>query len=197
MADEPTLLALVRERPDDAAARLVYADWLEQQGDRKRADIVRAAQELAGAALDTDGALDRAHELLTLARRAAPEWLAAIAHPSLTGTCWGTQSYSRTPALLGFRANGVLVFKRLAETWPGTWSQVGNAVTFTINKYSPHEGLVVGDRMGGTATNKSDQIWTWGGIRLPNDALDADPFPDLQDAPRDSQYEQRPKRNRR
>jgi uncharacterized protein (TIGR02996 family) len=184
MADEPTLLQLVRERPTDAAARLVYADWLEQQGDHKRAAIVRAIE-----ALGDD--LDETRALLALAKRAAPEWLEAISYPPLSGTCWGTQNHAGVGALLGFRANRVLMFKRADEWFPGTWLQVGRAMMFTINKYSSHGGLVTGDAMHGVAQNRGNQFWTWGAVRLPDTALDADPVPDLAHAPRDSDYEQR------
>lgn len=38
---EPNLLAAVRENPADAVPRLVYADWLEEQGDADLAAYVR------------------------------------------------------------------------------------------------------------------------------------------------------------
>jgi uncharacterized protein (TIGR02996 family) len=39
--------AEVRERPDDDAPRLVYADWLEDNGDPERAEFIRVQIELA------------------------------------------------------------------------------------------------------------------------------------------------------
>jgi uncharacterized protein (TIGR02996 family) len=39
---EQALVAAVRERPDDEAAREVYADWLEQRGEFAKASFVRS-----------------------------------------------------------------------------------------------------------------------------------------------------------
>lgn len=41
--DEAALLATLRDEPGDEAARLVYADWLEEHGDPDRAAFVRTA----------------------------------------------------------------------------------------------------------------------------------------------------------
>src|SRR5215471_6009229 len=40
MTDERAFLAAILERPDDDATKLVYADWLEEQGD-PRAEYLR------------------------------------------------------------------------------------------------------------------------------------------------------------
>ena len=37
----------IREAPDDDAPRLVYADWLEDNGDPQRAEFIRVQCELA------------------------------------------------------------------------------------------------------------------------------------------------------
>ena len=47
MTDEAALLRAVLDRPDDATAQLVYADWLDERGDPRGA-WVRAAAGLAG-----------------------------------------------------------------------------------------------------------------------------------------------------
>ena len=38
---EARFLAMIREAPGDRAARLIYADWLEEQGQRDRAEYLR------------------------------------------------------------------------------------------------------------------------------------------------------------
>jgi len=44
--DEAALLAAIRDRPDDDAPRLVYADWLEEHGQTPRAHLIRG--QIAG-----------------------------------------------------------------------------------------------------------------------------------------------------
>jgi uncharacterized protein (TIGR02996 family) len=41
MSDGPALKATIWDRPTDDAARLVYADWLDEHGDESRAEFVR------------------------------------------------------------------------------------------------------------------------------------------------------------
>jgi uncharacterized protein (TIGR02996 family) len=47
MSEHPGLLADVLEHPDEDGPRLVFADWLEDQGDLDRAEFVRVQCELA------------------------------------------------------------------------------------------------------------------------------------------------------
>jgi uncharacterized protein (TIGR02996 family) len=50
MSDESALLAAIREHPDEDTPRLVYADWLDEQGGRSnavRAEYIRLEIELA------------------------------------------------------------------------------------------------------------------------------------------------------
>src|SRR5438067_1013306 len=47
MSSEAAFLSEVRERPDDDAPRLVFADWLEDVGDAARADFIRTQCRLA------------------------------------------------------------------------------------------------------------------------------------------------------
>src|SRR5262245_8094571 len=69
-ADEPFLQA-IRDHPEDDAPRLIYADWLEEHGDARRAEFIRLQCRLARLD-DTDPArpdlLDREWELLTVYR---------------------------------------------------------------------------------------------------------------------------------
>lgn len=52
MTNDDRLLKAILDDPDDDAVRLVYSDWLEEQGDVARAEFIRAGVELA--ALDHD-----------------------------------------------------------------------------------------------------------------------------------------------
>jgi uncharacterized protein (TIGR02996 family) len=45
MEDEQSFLQAIRERPDDTALRLVFADWLEEQGD-PRGELIRTLHAL-------------------------------------------------------------------------------------------------------------------------------------------------------
>jgi uncharacterized protein (TIGR02996 family) len=47
MSDGEALLRGILECPEDDTARLVYADWLDEQGERERAEFVRVQIELA------------------------------------------------------------------------------------------------------------------------------------------------------
>src|SRR5262245_223024 len=57
--DERTFIQMIREQPDDDGPRLVFADWLEDQGDADRAEFIRVQIELSR----TDATLPRWFEL--------------------------------------------------------------------------------------------------------------------------------------
>lgn len=61
MTDGDTLLEAVRKYPDDLTARLIYADWCEEQGEQARADFIRV--QLDPAAEYQAPALLRRHRL--------------------------------------------------------------------------------------------------------------------------------------
>src|SRR5262249_5760086 len=52
MSDADALLAAICETPEDDAPRLVYADWLGEQGDQDRARLIRG--QIGPAAMDED-----------------------------------------------------------------------------------------------------------------------------------------------
>lgn len=52
-ADEAAFLARIREEPDADLPRLVFADYLEEQGHEKRAQFIRAQIELASLTEDS------------------------------------------------------------------------------------------------------------------------------------------------
>src|SRR5690348_10440338 len=47
MTHEEAFLASILENPDDDAPRLIYADWLDEQGRHDRAEFIRIQCELA------------------------------------------------------------------------------------------------------------------------------------------------------
>src|SRR5262245_7590624 len=78
MTSEANFLSAIRDDPDDDAVRLIFADWLEDQGDTDRAELIRAQVE--GATFGPDeprpAALrEREEELLALHR---PTWAGGL-----------------------------------------------------------------------------------------------------------------------
>src|SRR5690349_20304098 len=51
VSDEEALLQAIWAEPDDDAPRLVYADWLEENGRPDRAEFIRVQCVLAGSGL--------------------------------------------------------------------------------------------------------------------------------------------------
>lgn len=51
MIDHAEFLATILDRPDDDGPRLVFADWLEEQGEAERAELIRVQCEMAGTTL--------------------------------------------------------------------------------------------------------------------------------------------------
>lgn len=47
MSTANAFLRQIRENPDDDALRLVFADWLDENGDPERAEFIRAQIELS------------------------------------------------------------------------------------------------------------------------------------------------------
>ena len=80
---ETTLLRAIAKH--DEASRLVYADWLEANGDLARAEFLRLQQALVGPApADTAGRAlfkRRSDRLRVLAESIDPAWRIAVARP--------------------------------------------------------------------------------------------------------------------
>jgi uncharacterized protein (TIGR02996 family) len=74
--DERSLLAAIRDDPDDDTARLVYADWLEENGRADHAELIRVQIALAREQGDAKALEHREEELLERLRAAWPEGLA-------------------------------------------------------------------------------------------------------------------------
>ena len=55
MSDEAAFLAAIRTNPADDAPRLVYADWLQEQGRHEQAEAIRAEHQFRQAKAHWDG----------------------------------------------------------------------------------------------------------------------------------------------
>lgn len=81
MSDEPALLAAIRAHPDEDTPRLIYADWLDENGQPERAEFIRLrclpepGEEQEGRAIDLE-AQNRGR------------WLAWLGVPQFTEATW-------------------------------------------------------------------------------------------------------------
>ena len=78
-ATELRLLAAIAQRDD--ASRLVYADWLEQQGHHDRAEFLRTQQELVATAPEDPAFHARSDRMRELARGLDVRWRYKVARP--------------------------------------------------------------------------------------------------------------------
>lgn len=99
MHDESHFLRVIAQQPEDDSLRLVYADWLEEQGD-VRAEYLRAEYRLRVEGVDDDGLLDRLRPQFEKA------WLRAV-HDGFLGDDWS------------------LVWRSVSETAPRIGAQLG------------------------------------------------------------------------
>src|SRR5208282_4785763 len=83
--DGDALLHTIIDHPDDDMPRLVYADWLEENGQAERAEFTRLKIGLEGETGDKRNEMEqRAGQLLRQHRR---EWLAPLPQEE-TGIEW-------------------------------------------------------------------------------------------------------------
>jgi uncharacterized protein (TIGR02996 family) len=83
VTDEEALLRAIWAEPDDDAPRLVYADWLEENGQPERAEFIRVQIELASLTRPSprrQRLLKRQGDLLILYRA---EWLVPLCDSAL------------------------------------------------------------------------------------------------------------------
>lgn len=95
---EEALWSALRARPDDRELRQVYADWLEEHGHTREAEVLR---------IDIDGELSERRvdfRLRRLTERLAPEWSAIVHRPHARYRGDPRNApYSSTPPPLGCR----------------------------------------------------------------------------------------------
>src|SRR6187397_1813565 len=88
MTDREALLAAVCALPDDDTTRLVFADWLEENGEPERAEFIRVQCEAAR----LTAADDRREALVTRARQLqglfGKRWLKELPVPDPENVCW-------------------------------------------------------------------------------------------------------------
>ncbi|HEU0031239.1 MAG TPA: TIGR02996 domain-containing protein [Kofleriaceae bacterium] len=82
---ERALLDAVLTDDDRAAARLVYADWLEANGDADKAELLRVQHRLRALDPDDPGFEPVSGQLRELASRVERSWLARIAERPIEG----------------------------------------------------------------------------------------------------------------
>src|SRR4029078_7312845 len=87
MKQREALLRAVRENPHDDTPRLVFADWLQENGDEERAEFIRAqvrfGELLRVASPDAGGLARRARELWL---KHGAKWRAEL--PQVQGLTW-------------------------------------------------------------------------------------------------------------
>jgi uncharacterized protein (TIGR02996 family) len=79
-ADRQALIDAIRDEPDDERLRLVYADWLEDNGEPQRAEYVRLCYELSGLDADDPHAIELERRRTQLFRKHGKTWA-----PGLSG----------------------------------------------------------------------------------------------------------------
>jgi uncharacterized protein (TIGR02996 family) len=156
------LLALVEQQPDDADAILVYADWLEENGDLPRATFLRTQQQLRAMKVSHPKLLERGRALSDLGKTLPAKWIAAVTHPKIIGTAWDGRDDDGS-LVLRFMANGFVNYTQPSGTYEnGRWEQVGITVTMETNAhYADYFGVITGDVMRGNAHNIVEHKWRW------------------------------------
>jgi uncharacterized protein (TIGR02996 family) len=86
MHDEDGFLAAIRFSPADDVARLVFADWLDEQDDpacKLKAEFIRLELRMAEAPEKSLNRVRWLQKLQKLAAQLNPSWLAVVSHPKL------------------------------------------------------------------------------------------------------------------
>src|SRR5262245_61798913 len=75
---EAAFLDAIGEQPDDDGPRLIYADWLDENGDPARAEFIRSQCRLARMSESEAAATDLPGRAYQLQREHADRWLAPL-----------------------------------------------------------------------------------------------------------------------
>jgi uncharacterized protein (TIGR02996 family) len=86
MPDRPAFLRVICERPEDDAPRLVYADWLEEEGECAQSQFIRVQCELQRSDLDKDRERELVKTEDKLLRRFEKQWRKQL--PQNLGWVW-------------------------------------------------------------------------------------------------------------
>lgn len=139
MSDEPALLAAIRAHPDEDTPRLIYADWLDENGQPERAEFIRLqclpepTQEQEGRAID----LEEQNRGRWLARLGVPQftearWEFRRGFPEFLQTDAGLfldrfDAFARVPWLRSLSLHGAwggLVRDLCGREWPRRWIEL-------------------------------------------------------------------------
>ena len=156
-------LQLIADAPTDPHVAHVYADWLEETGDKARAEFIRVEYRVR-ALSDADPAWAPAvARLRVLAKRLPRAWTSMFNAPSVSGYTFAGTSMNHH--FVGrFLANHKLNYTQSTGSYEnGTWWQTGSIVTWEMNKrYAVYTGaLVGGSKLVGDAKNVARSTWTF------------------------------------
>jgi uncharacterized protein (TIGR02996 family) len=87
MSDHDALLHAIGEHPEEDTPRLMYADWLDENGDPDRADFVRNQVELARIDLNDPARVPLVRKNARYLTEFVPYWRSLLPH--LPGVEWG------------------------------------------------------------------------------------------------------------
>src|SRR5262245_16108928 len=125
---EDAFLADIAEHPADDAPRLIYADWLEEQGRAERAELIRVQVRRAALPEDAFEQRELSWAERDLVKEHANAWRAAL--PVLPGVEWGefargfvTRARVQSAAL--FLQHAAALF----ATAPVQWVRIKDAIT--------------------------------------------------------------------
>jgi uncharacterized protein (TIGR02996 family) len=86
MSEEAGFLSAIQQAPADETARLVYADWLDEQGDpakTARAEFIHLELQMAKVPEQSINRIRWLNKLRKLAANIDARWLAIVSHPRL------------------------------------------------------------------------------------------------------------------
>src|SRR5262245_52392024 len=113
MSEEDHLLRAIAQVPEDAALRLVYADWLEEHGQAERAELVRACERMRSVPVFSDEYWSLKPRRNELRLQCPAEWLAATGYD---GSRYGSIFRDGIPE--DWRGRWRLI-REFAERWHG------------------------------------------------------------------------------
>jgi uncharacterized protein (TIGR02996 family) len=172
VADDDPFLAAVEARPADDAARLAYADWLDEHARPAEAAFLQAEVRWQRRVPGAAGWFALGRELLRTAHATPDDWRERVSRPRLAGTTWRwvNPEYPGAAELTEFRSGGTLRHRddseeEWAEQSSGSWRQFGPRVLLTINNFSIHRGTAGVDslplRGREIAAGASPSYWHW------------------------------------
>jgi uncharacterized protein (TIGR02996 family) len=83
MGIEEVFIRDIQEHPEEEASRLIYADWLDEQGDADRAAFLRAESALTGLPDGDERRAELEEGVRNLRAGLDGEWVARVARPAI------------------------------------------------------------------------------------------------------------------